>query len=281
MIAGQGSNGAHVSFRDKVLRGTSMPPRDLPANLIQQKLARVLCLEEDGKVPRVRFEKEVLKKLAIPWKDTLVIKLLGRHLSYPFMKGKLKTLWRLKGGYELMSAGFGYFSAKFDLSEDREKVMVGGPWMIQDQYLAVKQRSPDFSVCEESFGRTMVWVHFTKLNMMFYDECAIRVIASAVGRPVKIDVTTKSVERGRFTRACVEVDLAIPVKRKVLVEDRLFSVEYESLHMVYGLCDRYGHLARDYVLCSEGGFARKIIVGVLGEDTRERKWERAKITVCL
>ena len=46
------------------------------------------------------------------------------------MKEKLKSLWRLKGGYELMSAGFGYFLVKFDLAEDRDKVMVGGPQMI-------------------------------------------------------------------------------------------------------------------------------------------------------
>ena len=31
-----------------------------------------------------------------------------------------------------MSSGFGYFLVKFDLAEDREKVMVGGPWMIRD-----------------------------------------------------------------------------------------------------------------------------------------------------
>ena len=86
----------------------------------------------------MRFEKTVLEKLVLPWKDTLVIKYLGRHLSYPFMKDKLKTLWHLKGGYEMMSAGFGYLLVKFDLAEDRETVMVGGPWMIQDQYLAVK-----------------------------------------------------------------------------------------------------------------------------------------------
>ena len=52
----------------------------------------------------------------------------------------------------------------------------------------------------------MVWVHFKGLNVMFYDESAIKVIASTVGRPVKVDITTKTAERRRFVRACVEVD---------------------------------------------------------------------------
>ena len=47
------------------------------------------------------------------------------------MKEKLKTLWRLKGGYDVIFTGFGYFLVEFDQEEDRETVMVGGPWMIQ------------------------------------------------------------------------------------------------------------------------------------------------------
>ena len=80
---------------------------------------------------------------------------------------------------------------------------------------------------------------------MFYDESAIKVIASTVGRPVKVDITTKTAKRRRFVRACVEVDLSVLVKRKIWVEDQLFSMEYETLHMICGSCDRHGHFSRD------------------------------------
>lgn len=33
---------------------------------------------------------------------------------------------------------------------------------------------------------------------MFYDESAIKTIALAGGHPVKVDITTKIVERGHF-----------------------------------------------------------------------------------
>ena len=42
--ARQGNNGVCVSFKDKVLGGSSLPPRDLLKDLIQKKLANVLCL---------------------------------------------------------------------------------------------------------------------------------------------------------------------------------------------------------------------------------------------
>ena len=111
--------------------------------------------------------------------------------------------------------------------------------------MAAKQWTPNFHACEASFGRTLVWVHFTGLNVMFYDESAIQVIAFAIGCPMKIDCTTKTIEKGRYARACVEIDLSIAITRKVWVQSQLFSMEYESLHMICGMCDRYGHFSRD------------------------------------
>ena len=93
----------------------------------------------------------------------------------------------------------------------------------------------------------MVWIRFSGLNVMFYDESAMKTIASAVGRPVKIDLTTKTAERGKFARACIELDLSVPVKRKVWIEDHFHEVEFESLHLICSRCDCYGHLARDCV----------------------------------
>lgn len=86
------------------------------------------------------------------------------------------------------------------------------------------------------------------LNVMFYDESAIKTIASVIGCPMKVDVTTKSAKKGRFARACMEIDLAMSVTRKVCVENQLFMIEYESLRMICGSCDRYGHLGKDCAL---------------------------------
>ena len=71
----------------------------------------------------MQFDKTVLQKLALAWKDALVIKLLGMSLSYPMMKDKFRHSWRLKARYNVMSIGFGYFLVKFDAVEDRDRVM--------------------------------------------------------------------------------------------------------------------------------------------------------------
>lgn len=62
------------------------------------------------------------------------------------IKDRIKSLWRLQGGYEIMLAGCGYYMVKFDCLEDREKVIVGGPWVIQGCYHMVKRWTSDFKL---------------------------------------------------------------------------------------------------------------------------------------
>ena len=80
--------------------------------------------------------------------------------------------------------------------------------MIQDHYLAIKLWIPKFNSCEDSFGCTMVWICFIGLNVMFYDESAMKTIALAMGHPNKVDITPKMTEGGKFAEICVEVDFS-------------------------------------------------------------------------
>lgn len=50
----------------------------------------------------------------------------------------------------------------------------------------------------------MVWIRFPKLNLVFYDESFLLDLAATA---VKVDTNTLKVERGRFARICVEIDL--------------------------------------------------------------------------
>jgi hypothetical protein len=50
---------------------------------------------------------------------------------------RLKGVWKLNGGFKLMNVDNGFFMVKFDLADDRAKIINGGPWMLFDHYLAV------------------------------------------------------------------------------------------------------------------------------------------------
>lgn len=59
------------------------------------------------------------------------------------------------------------------------------------------------------------------------------VSASAIGKPIKVDLHTLQVAKGHFARVCVEIDLHQPVVGKV------------GLHIIYARCGYYGHVLKD------------------------------------
>jgi hypothetical protein len=146
---------------------------------------------------------------------------------------------------EMLDVGYGFFMIKFDLEADRDKVINGGPWMIYDNYVAIRPWTTDFISSQVKINKTLVWIRFPSLGLEYYDESLLLALASAVGTPVKVDLHTLDVSRGKFARVCIEIDLDKPVVGKVWFRDFWYHVEYEGLHLLCKCCGLYGHVARN------------------------------------
>ncbi|XP_020238813.1 uncharacterized protein LOC109817874 [Cajanus cajan] len=81
---------------------------------------------------------------------------------------------------------------------------------------------------------------------MFYDESVLLTIASAIGKPVKVDLNTLNMIRGRFARVCVEINLEEPVVGRFFLNGVWYNVEYEGLHLLCSSCGCYGHVLRNF-----------------------------------
>lgn len=233
-----------VSFRDKVLGPKPPAPRE-KIDLITAKLVEIEHIKGNRLLPMLRVQQQVIDDLSLPWKDALVVKLLGKQLGFNVMKTRLEMLWKLNGRIDLLDIGNGYFMVKFDVEEDRSAVINGGPWMIFDHYFTVHHWTPEFNAARATINKTMVWIRIPSLNLVFYDESLLLALASTVGTPVKVDLHTLQVARGRFARICVEIDLNQPVVGKVGINDQWYNVEYEGLHIICAQCGCYGHLFKD------------------------------------
>ena len=125
-----------VSFQDKVL-GDGTSRSTVKRDWFAEKLFRVEYKNGDPLAPMIHVDDKVFQELCEPWRDALVIKLLGKSIGYKIMKERVTKLWKLQAGFELRDMGHGFFMVKFDIMEDRAKVMQGGPWMIFYHYLVV------------------------------------------------------------------------------------------------------------------------------------------------
>ncbi|KAI9119297.1 hypothetical protein K1719_009972 [Acacia pycnantha] len=86
---------------------------------------------------------------------TLVLKLLGRSITYYDLKARTQALWRLKGSFSLVDMEGSFYFATFDLEEDYFKALTGGPWMIFGAYLTVQPWSLDFDARSSAMSKVV------------------------------------------------------------------------------------------------------------------------------
>ncbi|XP_057432320.1 uncharacterized protein LOC130725081 [Lotus japonicus] len=234
-----------LSFRDKLMGGTRAEGPKERVDLFKQGKMRVEFVDVNKRQPRIVVEKSVIEDMCVPWKEALVVCLLGKKLGFRVMKAKLATTWRLSGDFELLDVGNRFFMVKFDMVEDRNKVIGGGSWMIFDHYLAVATWSPEFISPAARVKKTLAWIRIPGLNVVFYDESFLMYVAQVIGKPIRVDINTLRGDRGRFARICVELDLTKPVYGKIMIEDFWYNIEYEGLHIICTKCGCYGHRSRE------------------------------------
>ncbi|XP_057451726.1 uncharacterized protein LOC130743491 [Lotus japonicus] len=235
------------TFKDKVL-GKGPAKRREPRQFQNLVTSGVLSKENvngDRLFPSFDFVEEAeYEKICQPWQGCLVVKRLGRHIGYTALCEKLRSLWKPVGGLEVTDIHHGYFQVKFDVEADRETAMTGAPWLVYDHYLSVKPWTKDFVAADEKINTTMVWIRIPGLGMQFYDEDILMTLATGVGTPIKLDMTTADRRLGKFARICVEIDLDKPVVGMLRLRGTWYNIEYEGLHLLCSKCGCYGHLSR-------------------------------------
>ncbi|KAL7177442.1 hypothetical protein ACSBR2_030743 [Camellia fascicularis] len=192
-------------------------------------------------IPRIRLPKKLLQQIHQAWANTLIVRLLGKSIGYKMLCTRVRNLWGLQDDFNVIDLGNNYFLFKFTSQEDCSRVYSGGPWVIMNHYLTVRKWEPDFKASEAFETTTAVGVRFPKLPIEYFQEKVLYAIAKQIGRPLKIDLTTAMVTRGKFARVCIEIDLRKPLCPRFMLGMKYYNIEYESIHSFYFHCGRVDH----------------------------------------
>ncbi|XP_057426306.1 uncharacterized protein LOC130719711 [Lotus japonicus] len=221
------------TFKEKVLGKVAVEKSKIVQNLVEAGVMKKVLVDGNDFFPMFDFQdKQSYAEICKPWIGCLVVKLLGRHIDYRVLCDRLKMLWKPTGGIEVRDIHHGYFLVQFDVQEDRERAMAGAPWMIYDHYLAVKPWTPDFVAANSTISTTAVWIRIPGLCFQFYNESILLTLASAVGTQIRVDMNTVDMNRGKYARVCVEIELNKPVLGRVGLCGVWYNVEYEGLHLL-------------------------------------------------
>lgn len=86
-----------------------------------------------------------------------------------------------------------------------------------------------------------VWARVLEFPMKFFSEDLLFSVASCICTTLKVDTNTFWAANGKFARFCIEVDCTKHVLTKVMVDDLLFSIEYENMSAICFNCGKIGH----------------------------------------
>ncbi|CAN1279585.1 hypothetical protein LINPERPRIM_LOCUS17072 [Linum perenne] len=90
------------------------------------------------------FSDEFRNKLCRPWTKTVVVRLLGKSVSYLFLCNRLRAIWKPIGHMHVVDLDRSCFLVKFANMQDYFKALTDGPWLIFDHYLIVHPWDPTF-----------------------------------------------------------------------------------------------------------------------------------------
>ncbi|KAK1320156.1 hypothetical protein QJS10_CPA03g00788 [Acorus calamus] len=92
---------------------------------------------------------EAYEKNLLQWDRAVVGYIIGKLPVFtPFLQF-LKKKWNPKGEIHLFLHGNGFFTVKFDLEEDLNSTLEGGPWTMDHRPFIIRKWSPQVHMEQE------------------------------------------------------------------------------------------------------------------------------------
>ncbi|CAL0318591.1 unnamed protein product [Lupinus luteus] len=158
--------------------------------------------------PAIPVSKEEFEMWCKPWKQALVVKLLGLTVSMRVMENRLKHIWQNQGCKQIIDMPQSYFMVHFSNEDDYNHALYVGFWMLANHYLVIQRWRPFFLSNAKVVQIIVVWIHIPYLPIELYNQRFLSCVGASLGKMLKIDQLTSIHSRGKFARICVEMDLA-------------------------------------------------------------------------
>ena len=194
----------------------------------------------------VKLSKETKSCIRKPWSKTIIVKLVGRSVSFSYMQNKLMQLWRPVRRMDFVNLSHGFFLARFFSKEDLDWVLEKGPWFIGDFFLSLRPWEPFFKPATANVSLVAVWVRLNALPIELYETEVLKQIGESLGNVLRIDAHTAMEARGKYERLCIQIDINKPLINTILIGRFEQPVTYEGVHR---LCFSYGRIGHTVEAC--------------------------------
>ena len=180
--------------------------------------------------PEIPLSDEELKQWSKPWRNTLIVKVLGKRVNFKLLESRLQRYWVKNGTMKITDLADDFYLVRLSSQEDYRHALFEGPWKVADHYLIIQRWRPLFSMTATLSSKIAVWIRIPKLPSELCNDVFLKRIGSTLGTMLKVDKLTSIHDRGKFARICVELDLVKPFVSHIVIRGMKLFLEYEGIH---------------------------------------------------
>ncbi|KAI5682027.1 hypothetical protein M9H77_03255 [Catharanthus roseus] len=186
---------------------------------------------------------EELDNVVSTWGFALIGYVAGGFPGIEAVK-RLTNTWNVPHKFYVHKSGWLVF--RFEIFEDRDQILQGGPYLIYGRPLILKEMPPLFEFGPCTLSVIPIWVTLPGLPLDMWNAKLLGKICSEVGDPICTDAMTSRKERISYARVLVNVDLAKDLTTEVKLnlpngKKRMQYITYENLPKFCSVCKLVGH----------------------------------------
>lgn len=140
----------------------------------------------------------------------------------------------------------GFFIVSFHTEEERDSIIIEGPWFWGNAGLFVTPWFADFDANIMKISTMPVWVRLHNLPLHFWHHLVLTAIGNTLGKFLKVDEDRVSRGIFSFARICVEVDLSQGLPDHISLNFNntqwIQPLDYENTTFRCRSCRQTGHL---------------------------------------
>ncbi|XP_058726404.1 uncharacterized protein LOC131597745 [Vicia villosa] len=126
----------------------------------------------------------------------------------------------------------GYFILRFHSMDDKDLVLMKGPYTIHNMPMLLTDWKPNFDLKKDMLHTIPIWVKLPHLPLHLWGQRSLSKIGSALGTPLVTDECTTNKLRVSYARILVEMDVTKPPITEINIRDaegnkRKQVVEYD------------------------------------------------------
>ncbi|XP_058769354.1 uncharacterized protein LOC131643216 [Vicia villosa] len=180
------------------------------------------------------------------WEASLIMYAMGKDLSMYAVKQFMGRAWNHIQLPNIFYNEEGFFILKFRSIEDKDLILMKGPYTIHNVPMILRDWSPDFNFKRDSIRTLPLWVKLPQLPLHLWGARSLGKIGSVIGKPLYTDECTANKLRVSYARILVEVDITLKQRDHVMIKDRDGKmikqvVEFEWKPKYCGTCLKTGH----------------------------------------